>query len=75
MFYLKLWLKVKFGAFGYDDYIITKDDKKKEAYIARHKVNEDWNNPYAKGTLSRYILWNKKTIKESLKDYLEKFKI
>jgi hypothetical protein len=67
--------KISFGAMGYDDYIITNDDKKKEAYIARHKVREDWNDPFSKGALSRYILWNKKTLKESLDDYLKRFKI
>lgn len=68
-------LKVKFGSFGMNDYTLTKDEKAKEAYIARHKAREDWNNPYSRGALSRYILWNKKTIKDSLKDYLEKFKL
>jgi len=68
-------LKVKFGAVGYDDYTTTNDDKKKELYLARHKAREDWNNPYSRGSLSRYILWNKKTIKESLDDYRKKFKL
>jgi hypothetical protein len=68
-------LKVKFGAVGYEDYTIHKDDKRKELYINRHKKNEDWNNPYKAGTLSRYILWNKKTIKDSLEDYRKKFNV
>ena len=68
-------LKVKFGGFGYDDYTTHKDDKRKELYLARHKANEDWNNPYSRGALSRYILWNKKTIKDSLEDYRKKFKL
>ena len=67
--------KVKFGAHGYDDYTLSKNNKKKEDYIARHKVREDWKNPVLPGTLSRYILWNKSTIFESLKDYLRRFNI
>ena len=67
--------KISFGAFGYEDYTIHKDDKRKESYIARHEKREDWNDPFSKGALSRYILWNKKTLKESLDDYLKRFKI
>jgi hypothetical protein len=37
---------------------------KKDAYLARHKVNEDWTTPYNAGSLSRWILWNKKTFTE-----------
>ena len=66
---------VKFGGHGYDDYTLSKNDKKKEDYILRHKVREDWNNPLKSGTLSRYILWNKPTLMGSLKDYLKRFNI
>ena len=71
---------VKFGAKGYNDYTIyykedgkKKADEMKDAYIARHKVNENWDNPYLPGTLSRYILWEHKTVKESLVDYIKRF--
>ena len=71
---------VKFGAKGYNDYTIyykedgkKKADEMKDAYIARHKVNENWDNPYLPGTLSRYILWEHKTIKESLVAYIKRF--
>ena len=66
--------KLHFGAKGYSDFLIHKDDKRKELYIARHKKNEDWSkiNP---GSLSRWILWNKPTIQESIKDFEKKFNI
>jgi len=64
---------VDFGASGYDDYILSGNDVKKKAYIARHRVNENWNDPYSSGCLSRYILWNKKTLKESIEDYKKRF--
>lgn len=67
--------KVKFGAHGYDDFTLSKNHKKKEDYIARHQIREDWKNPVLPGTLSRYILWNKPNILESLKDYLRRFNI
>jgi len=66
--------KLHFGAKGYSDFLIHKDDKRKELYTARHKKNEDWEkiNP---GSLSRWILWNKPTIQESIKDFEKKFNI
>jgi len=33
---------VSFGASGYSDYTINKDDKRKENYIKRHST-ENWN--------------------------------
>lgn len=73
---------VKFGAKGYNDYTIyykeegkKKADEMKDAYIERHKVNEQFDNPYTAGALSRWILWNKPTVKESLIDYIRRFKL
>jgi len=33
------------------------DNKKRLAYIARHKVNEDWTDPTTAGYYSRFVLW------------------
>ena len=78
---------VKFGAIKkngepYNDYTIyykkdgkEKADEMKAAYIARHTVNENWNNPYLPSTVSRYILWNKETVKQSLVDYIRRFRL
>ena len=57
------------------DYTIHKDKKRKERYMKRHKVNENWNDPTTSGSLSRYILWNKPTLKASIEDYRKRFKI
>ena len=64
-----------FGAKGMSDYTIHKDKKRKERYMKRHKVNENWNDPTTAGSLSRYILWNKPTLKASIEDYRKRFKI
>lgn len=66
---------VKFGQAGAGDYTITKDEKKKEAYLRRHKSREDWTitGIDTAGFWSRYLLWNKKTISASLKDIIERF--
>jgi hypothetical protein len=78
IFYNKDRSKVKtthFGAKGMNDYTIHKDDERKERYLARHKVNEDWNDYTSAGSLSRYLLWNKPSLSASFNDYLKKFKL
>jgi len=35
----------------------------------RHKARENWQNPMSAGSLSRYILWNKPTLRASIADY------
>tara|TARA_R110002096_G_scaffold17866_9_gene61511 strand:+ start:1285 stop:1593 length:309 start_codon:yes stop_codon:yes gene_type:complete len=67
--------KVHFGNKGSHDFTTTGDEDKKKAYLARHKPREDWTDPFSPGALSRWILWNKPTIKESFKDYGKRFKL
>ena len=66
-------LTVSFGAKGMEDFTIHKDEERKELYLARHKKNENWEKPMTPGSLSRYILWNKPTLKESIADYKKRF--
>jgi len=73
-------LNIHFGAKGYGDYPyyhmnegVSYANMKKKAYIARHRVREDWNNPISAGALSRWILWNKSTIDASIIDYRKRF--
>lgn len=49
--------KIHFGAAGASTYIDHHDKNKRAAYIARHRVNEDWTDPKKASTLSRYISW------------------
>ena len=64
-----------FGSAGASDYTINNDDRRKELYLNRHQKNENWNDFTSAGSLSRYLLWNKKTLELSLKDYLNKFNL
>lgn len=64
---------VHFGQKGASDYTQHKDDKRKELYINRHKANENWNDPYSPGALSRWILWEKKSLSEAISNYKRKF--
>ena len=69
---------VDFGARGYQNYGGVGnerhlDKERKYRYIQRHKLRENWNDPTKPGTLSRYILWNKDTFRESVADYKKRF--
>lgn len=73
---------IHFGSAPNKDYTIySKEDGKKEAnkrkslYYARHIKREDWTKAQTAGTLAKYILWNKPTIKASIADYVKKFKL
>jgi hypothetical protein len=67
--------KVNFGATGYDDYTITKDKEQRERYRKRHEKDLRTNDPTRPGYLSYYLLWNKPTLQESIKDYKKKFNL
>tara|TARA_R110000824_G_scaffold12315_1_gene54152 strand:+ start:98 stop:394 length:297 start_codon:yes stop_codon:yes gene_type:complete len=66
---------VNFGSSGYEDYTTHGDETRKKNYLLRHKKNEDWNDFMTAGSLSRWILWNKKTLKSSIADYKKKFNL
>jgi hypothetical protein len=67
---------VSFGQKGASDYTKHKDKERKERYIARHKKNEDHglSGVRTAGFWSANLLWNKKTLKESIDDINKKFK-
>ena len=78
VFYDEAKKKIKtthFGASGYEDYTTHGEMQRKMNYIARHKDREDWNDYMSSGSLSRWILWNKPSLSESIKDYMNKFKL
>ena len=66
---------IHFGAAGMSDFTINKDPARKERYLKRHKKRENWNNPLSAGALSRWILWNKPNLKDSIKDFENRFKL
>lgn len=62
-----------FGALGYEDFTQHNDPKRKHLYILRHWKHENWSDPKTAGALSRWILWNKPTLEESIQDYIKRF--
>jgi hypothetical protein len=66
---------IHFGSDVGTTYIDEGDKLKRENYIKRHQVREDWTKVNA-GSLSRYILWgDSKNINKNLNSYLERFNI
>ena len=53
-------------------YIIHRDDDIKDAWIARHQVRGTFDKFTSASALARWLLWNKKTLSASFKDYLRR---
>ena len=81
VFYDKDDKKIKTTHFGderYEDYTIHKDKERLKNYNTRHgskKSGEKWQQPMTAGALSKWILWNKPSLKASFDDYKRRFKL
>ena len=64
---------VHFGSAGMSDFTKHRDEERKQRYLDRHRKNENWNDKFSAGALSRFILWNKPTLSASIADYKKKF--
>ena len=77
-----------FGSAGARDFTLINDKNSKfylpkvldrnvvkDAYLRRHRARENWDNPLTAGALSRWLLWDKKTLSGSLKAFKKKFKL
>ncbi len=65
---------INFGQKGFFDFTQHKDEARKNRYIQRHAKNEDWSNPLTAGFYSRWITWEKPTLKEAVNNVNKKFK-
>ena len=68
---------IHFGSALHEDYTIHKDETRKERYLKRHEKNEDWGKSGidTSGWWAVHLLWNKPTIKGSIKDVEKRFNI
>ena len=66
---------VHFGSRFHQNYTMHKDDERKERYKKRHYKRENWNDPYTAGFWSRWLLWNKKTLSQSIENIYDRFGI
>ena len=65
---------VSFGSAEHSDFTKHKDEERKQRYLDRHRKREDWSDPTTAGFMSKNLLWNKKTLTESIKDTNNRFK-
>lgn len=68
---------IHFGASGYQSYPDHKNPLRKKAYILRHRKNENWGKSGidTAGWWSHWILWNKPSLEDSIKDTEKRFDI
>ena len=73
----KIEKQINFGAKGYSDYTIHKDKDRRDRYDNRHHKRENWKKSGVQtaGFWAKWILWNKKTINDSIKDTEKRFGI
>lgn len=62
-----------FGAAGYEDFTIHKDEKRRAEYISRHSAVEDWKDYMSAGSLAYYILWYDKNKLLAIHKYMKRF--
>ena len=65
---------VPFGQKSASDYTLRKDKERQQRYIDRHSKNENWNDPKTAGFWSRWLTWEKPTLKEAVSNINRKFK-
>jgi len=64
--------QISFGSKGSVTFISGATDLQKENWLKRHSVREDWTkiNP---GSLSRFILWSKRTLAGGIAEFRKRF--
>jgi len=69
---------IHFGDSNLKDYTLfsaAEREDHKRRYLARHKTTENWNDPRTAGFWSRWVLWNKPTVKSSLADVKARYNL
>tara|TARA_R110001599_G_scaffold67757_1_gene191091 strand:+ start:272 stop:559 length:288 start_codon:yes stop_codon:yes gene_type:complete len=64
-----------FGSAGMSDFTKNKDPERKQRYLDRHRANENWNDKFSAGSLSRWVLWNKTSLSASIANYKSRFNL
>ena len=60
---------IHFGQKSASDFTKHKDVTRRDFYISRHRKDLNTNDPARAGYLSMFVLWNKKSLHASIKDY------
>ena len=65
---------IHFGAKMYEDYTLHKNDTRKKSYLSRHK-HDNFYDPLYPSFYATNLLWNKPTLKESIKNTNDKINV
>ena len=68
-------INTDFGDPHMDNYTIHHDKARREAYLSRHRHNENWNDPTSAGALSRWLLWNTTSLQTNLELFKKRFNL
>lgn len=60
--------KIAFGSKNSNTYLSGATEQTRDAWIARHRVNENWHSVSA-GALSRWILWSSRTLAGGIRNF------
>ncbi len=67
---------VSFGLKGGKTYVDGRTWAEKEAYLARHKPNENWDDPTTAASLAKHILWGPHTsLNKNISAFKKRFKL
>ena len=76
----KKYTKVHFGDRRYNDFTTYNKkygakvaNERKKLYLQRHR-NDNYGDVTSPGSLAKHILWNKKTVKNSINDYKRRYR-
>lgn len=67
--------KISFGQRFGETFIDHGDLEKRKNYIARHRPRENWDDPYSAGALSRWLLWEKRSLPDAVREYKIRFDV
>lgn len=64
-----------FGSPTAQTYVDGASEQKRQNYLKRHRANEDWSNIHSAGFWARYLLWEKRTLREAARYIQRNFDI
>ena len=67
--------RVSFGAASYEDLTQHRNYLRRSLYLARHRKNENWNDPQTAGALSRWILWETPNLTVNVRRFKTRFNL
>jgi hypothetical protein len=68
---------IRIGQKGASDFTQHRMQGRKNLYLSRHQAREDWTKDgvLTAGFWARWLLWNKETLQESIRDVKSRFSL